>query len=99
MFLVQDLVLRAMFSFVKFGSVFNSKTSSQLLIFSFFFDTIFSHNLFSFYDALSLFNAKGRTEDVNENFQHLVSDIPCNEQRQPRMKVKNKNTSVKNYWF
>ena len=40
-FLVQDLALSAMVSFLKHGSVSNNNVLSQLFIFSLFFDTIF----------------------------------------------------------
>ena len=85
-FLVQDLVLSAMVSFVKLGSVFNNSILSQLFI---------------FFRCLSLSNTSGRTEDINENRQHLGLDIHHNDQCQLRMKVKNKNTpaSVQSFWF
>ena len=85
-FLVQDLVLSAMVSFVKLGSVFNNRILSQLFI---------------FFRCLSLSNTSGRTEDINENRQHLGLDIHHNVQCQLRMKVKNKNTSasVQSFWF
>ena len=85
-FLDQDLVLSAMVSFVKLGSVFNNSILSQLFI---------------FFRCLSLSNISRRTEDINENRQHLGLDIHHNDQCQLRMKVKNKNTpaSVQSFWF
>ena len=79
MFLVQDLVLRAMFSFVNLAVFSTVKFHRNCLYFPFSLIQFFSHNFFSFYNALCLSNAKGRTEDVNENLQHLELDIPRNE--------------------
>ena len=75
-----------MVSFVKLGSVFNNSILLQMFI---------------FFQCLSLCNTIGRTEDINENRQHLGLDIDHNDQCQLRMKVKNKNTpaSVQSFWF
>lgn len=100
-FLVQDLALSAMVSFLKHSSVSNNNVLSQLFIFSLFFDTIFFYANSSLFLCLSLSNTNGRTEDINENRRHLGLDILRNEQRQSSMKVKNKNTpaTVQCFWF
>ena len=79
-FLVQDLALSAMVSFLKHGSVSNNNVLSQLFIFSLFFDTIFFYANSSLFRWLSLSNTNGRTDDINENRQHLGLDILRNEQ-------------------
>ena len=78
-FLVQDLALSAMVSFLKHSSVSNNNVLSQLFIFSLFFDTIFFYANSSLFLCLSLSNTNGRTEDINENRQHLGLDILRNE--------------------
>lgn len=79
-FLVQDLALSAMVSFLKHGSVSSNNVLSQFFIFSLFFDTIFFYANSSLFRWLSLSNTNGRTDDINENRQHLGLDILRNEQ-------------------